>query len=114
MQPAAFCRATQQSFLRLVTTPALQQVYGSGIITNDEAWEKWQMLMALPQVTWLDEPHGMELTWQRLARLKSASPKRWMDAYLAALAHGHGLTLVTLDKDFTSFRGVSVNYLLAP
>lgn len=70
--------------------------------------------MALPQVVWLEEPKGIETVWQKHAALKSASPKRWMDAYLAAFAHGHGLTLVTLDKDFTLFKELSVKYLLAP
>lgn len=111
--PAAFCRATQQAFLRLITTPAVHKVYGSGAITNDVAWEKWELLIALPQVVWLDEPKGLETAWKKQARLRSASPKVWMDAYLSAFARGHAIPLATLDKDFTHFKGLSVRYLLA-
>ena len=112
--PAAFCRATQQTFLRLITTPAVQRHYDSAAIANDAAWATWEALNALPQVTWLDEPAGLAALWQRHARLKSASPKVWMDAYLAAFARGHGIPLTTLDRDFTNFNGLSVRLLLAP
>jgi toxin-antitoxin system PIN domain toxin len=102
--PAVFCRATQQAFLRILTTPAIQKIYGCGVITNDDAWEKWELLIALPQVVWLDEPHGLETLWQKLARLTSASPKVWMDAYLAAFAITAGLRMATLDGDFKKFK----------
>ena len=47
--PAAFCRATQQAFMRIITTPAVQKIYGSGVIANDAAWEKWELsLMVTP------------------------------------------------------------------
>ena len=32
---------------------------------------------------------------------------------IAGFARGHGISLVTLDKDFTNFKGLSVNYLLS-
>jgi len=35
--PALFCRATQQSFLRLVSTPAIFKAYRSDPITNRDA-----------------------------------------------------------------------------
>jgi toxin-antitoxin system PIN domain toxin len=112
-RPIVFCRATQQAFLRLVTTTVVQKAYGSPAISNDEAWKKWELLMSLPQVTWLDEPEELETVWSQYARLRSSSPKVWMDGYLAAFARGHGVALVTLDKDFTRFGGLSVEYLLA-
>jgi predicted nucleic acid-binding protein len=36
-----------------------------------------------------------------------------MDAYLAAFARGHAISLATLDEDFTRFKALSVRYLLA-
>lgn len=113
-RPAAFCRAAQHGFMRIVTTSAVQKIYGSGVITNDDAWKKWESLMKLPQVVWLDEPHNLETYWQKHARLSSASPKVWMDAYLAAFAWGHGIPLATLDEYFTKLPGLSVRYLLNP
>jgi uncharacterized protein len=104
VQPAAFCRATQQSYLRLLTTSAIQATYGSALITNEAAWAKSQELLALPQVIWLAEPAGLEAEWKRAAVLPSASPKVWMDAYLAAFAITAGMELVTADRDFKRFK----------
>jgi uncharacterized protein len=70
------------------------------------------MLLALPQVIWLEEPLDLTTYWRRYASLSSASPKVWIDAYLAAFARGHAIPLATLDKDFTHFKGLSVRYLL--
>ena len=106
--PATFCRATQLAFLRLLTTPAIHQAYGSGPISNALAWEKCQELLALPQVQWLDEPSGLDELWQTFACLNSASPKVWMDAYLAAFAIRQQVELVTLDRDFRRFEAMGL------
>jgi toxin-antitoxin system PIN domain toxin len=102
-QPAAFCRATQQAFLRLVSTPLIQRTYESPAVTNAAAWATCQDLLALPQILWLDEPEVFLEVWQSLAALPTASPKVWMDAYLAAFAIGHAVEFVTLDSDFKRF-----------
>ena len=102
-RPGAFCRATQQSFLRLITTPALHRAYAVAPIGNASAWEKCQKLLSLPQILWLDEPAELSDLWHHLASLPTASPKVWMDAYLAAFAIGHDLEFVTLDGDFKRF-----------
>ena len=102
-QAAVFCRATQQSFLRLLSTAALAKAYGAVPLTNSDALLTLDNLQALPQVTWRDEPPGVLGLWRTLAGLDSASPKVWMDAYLAAFAIAAGLRLVTLDKDFNNF-----------
>ena len=113
-RPAAFCRVTQTSFLRLVTTPSVQAMYGSPVITNEQAWAKWEELIALPQVVWLDEPPGLDAEWKACAALPSASPKVWTDAYLAAFAIAGGLELVCFDRDFRNFtrRGLTMRLLL--
>lgn len=102
-QPVAFCRATQNSFLRLLTTPTIQTLYGSPAVTNAQAWAKSQELLALPQVVWLAEPVALEAEWKRCGCLATASPKVWMDAYLAAFAIAGGLELLTFDRDFANF-----------
>ena len=112
--PVAFCRATQQTFLRLVTTATVQKIFGSGVITNDEALYQWEHIAKLPQVIWLDEPKGMAILWQKYARINSSSPKVWMDAYLAGFARGHGIGFVTLDKDFRNFDGLNLECLSPP
>ena len=102
-QAAVFCRAIQQSFLRLLSTAALAKAYGVAPLTNNDALLTLDNLQSLPQVAWRDEPPGLFGLWRTLAGLNSASPKVWMDAYLAAFAIAAGLCLVTLDKDFKSF-----------
>ncbi len=111
-RPAAFCRATQQSYLRLLTTPAIHTAYGSTLITNEAAWMKSQELLALPQVIWLGEPAGLEAEWKRRGSLPSASPKVWMDAYLAAFAICAGLEFVTGDRDFGRFKEDGLKLIL--
>jgi uncharacterized protein len=101
--PACFCRATQQSFLRLATTPAILHAYGAKGFTNQDAAKLIKTLTSLPAVISLEEPPGLEPRWLQLAKLPSASPKVWMDAYLAAFAIRHGTEFVTLDHDFQNF-----------
>ena len=103
VDPAVFCRATEQSFLRLLSTAAIARAYGLAPLTNSDALGTLDALQALPQVAWREEPAGVFALWRSLASLDSASPKVWMDAYLAAFAIAAGLRLVTLDKDFKNF-----------
>lgn len=101
--PAVWCRSTQQSFLRLATTPTLLKAYGAEGMTNRDALVVLDTLQALPQVALREEPPGVFALWCQLAGADTASPKVWMDAYLAAFAIAGGLTLVTLDRDFRNF-----------
>lgn len=101
--PALFCRATQQSFLRLASTPAIFTAYQAEAITNRDALAALQAFQALPQVDLIDEPLGMEALWWRLAGLAEAAPKRWMEAYLAAFAITATTRLISLDQDFRQF-----------
>lgn len=111
--PAIFCRSTQQSFLRLASTPALLRVYGAEGLTNRDALAALDALQALPQVRVLDEPPGIVALWRTFADLATASPKVWMDAYLAAFAVAGGLRMVTLDGDFRNFstRGLTLELI---
>lgn len=97
VSPAVFCRAAQISFLRLLTTPAIQTCYGSNLISNEMAWAKCAQLLALPQVTWMEEPAGLDPIWDRCASRSTASPKVWMDAWLAAFAIVAGIQLATCE-----------------
>lgn len=110
--PALFCRATQQSFLRLVSTPAIFSAYRSEPITNRDALSALAAFAALPQVDLIDEPSGLESLWWRLAGLPEAAPKRWMDAYLAAFAISGSLRLISFDRDFHQFQEAGLDLLL--
>lgn len=101
--PACFCRSTQQSFLRLATTPVLLRAYDATGLTNREVLNIYSSLVAARSTGFLEEPAGLQAIWHDLARLDSASPKVWMDAYLAAFAICHKIELATFDRDFQNF-----------
>jgi toxin-antitoxin system PIN domain toxin len=113
-EKAFFCRATQQSFLRLLTTQAMVGVYGVPTSTNHRALEIIDQLMASPSVGYVQEPPNVWPTWRRFADLATVSPKRWMDAYLAAVAMESGLRFVTSESAFQSFPGLNPTILVAP
>jgi len=113
LSPAAFCRTSQQAFLRLVTTPAIQECYGIREIANEKAWKVWEDLILLPQVGWLDEPPGLQELWGHYGSNRSVAPKVWADAYLAAFAKAYDIEFLTLNDDFRKFEGLSVKLLSA-
>ena len=103
LAPAVFCRATQQSFLRLITTPQILRAYAVEAMTNRSAWKTFELLRAHSSIVVHDEPPGTVALWHRLAAGDTASPKVWMAAYLAAFAISGGLSFVTLDRDFKRY-----------
>lgn len=111
-RPAVFCHSTHQSFLRLVSTPALLSTYGAEAMTNGDALVVLEALLALPQVCERQEQEGVVAFWHRLASRDTASPKVWMDSYLAAFAISGGLCLVTLDHDFKNYKSQGLDFTL--
>lgn len=107
----AFCRVTQQSYLRLLTTKAVLAPYGRDPLTNAEAWDVYDTLTTDTRVTIAAEPSGLERRWRRFAERPSASPKLWTDAYLAAFAVAGDRALVTTDRAFVQFDGCDVTIL---
>ena len=103
-----FCRATQQSVLRLLTTESVLRPYGIGPMTNAAAWELYEDLLADRRIAWAAEPEAAAVgaRWKLLGAAGAASPKLWMDAYLAAFAIESGQQLVTTDKGFRQFKGL--------
>jgi toxin-antitoxin system PIN domain toxin len=103
------CRAIQQSFLRLLTSSSVLSPYGNPPLTNREAWAVYEALLADDRIVFrADEPPGVESLWRAFAVRGTASPKLWMDAYLAALALAGGHQMVTTDAAFRQFRGLDV------
>lgn len=104
-----FCRSTQQSFLRLLTNAAVLAPYGNPPLTNADAWDAYGAFLADDRIVFHEgEPDGLERLWQGFALRPSASPKLWMDAYLAAFAIAGGYQMVTTDAAFHQFEGVDV------
>ena len=99
-----FCRFTQLTVLRLLTT---ESVMGMDVRKMPQAWDVWDQVEADPRVSFLPEPVGLEQEFRALSRLSSSSPKVWADAYLLAFARASGIKLVTFDRALRS-RGVEV------
>jgi uncharacterized protein len=105
---ALFCRSTQQSFLRLLTTRAVLAPYRTPPLSNKAAWSVYDGLLADERIAWVEEPSGLETTWKKFAGGSKAAPKLSMDAYLAAFAMAGGHQLVTTDKGFKQFKGLDL------
>ena len=106
---ALFCRATRISFLRLLT----QKIAPDYVpLSNRHAWATLDHLMKDDATGFENEPAGLDPVWRQLSETLSASPKVWMDAYLAAFAITGGMRLVTLDKDFRNFEPQGLDLLL--
>lgn len=99
-----FCRFTQLTVLRLLTTAS---ILGEDTLTMSAAWAVWDRTWADTRVALLGEPIELETEFRSRSRLSSASPKVWADAYLLAFAAVAGLKLVTFDRALKS-RGVDV------
>jgi len=90
-----FCRFTQLGFLRLLTN---QSAMRTDVLTQSQAWEAFDALLADPNNQMMDEPGGIDSLFRRETSSDEASTKQWADGYLAAFAKAGNLTLVTLDK----------------
>ena len=107
-QCAAFCRVTQMGFLRLLTN---SRVMREDTLNQKQAWEVYERLRRNSRVFFTDEPIELEDNWKRLTRAAFPGQGRWTDAYLAAFALGHGLLLVSFDRDFGKMTGLQVTLL---
>ena len=103
-----FCRFTQITVLRLLTTG---QIMGKDTRSMSEAWSLWDRIWADDRVAFLPEPEDIEKDFRSRSRLSSPSPspKVWADAYLLAFAYVAGVKLVTFDQ---ALKSRDVNVLL--
>ena len=109
-ETVAFCRITALAFLRLVTNAHVMQ---HAVLTSGEAWALLQEWLRLPEVSFLNEPVGLDEQLGQLSRVMSIRPKLWTDAYLTAFAIAGNHRVVTFDGDFERFSGLNL-LLLQP
>jgi uncharacterized protein len=93
-----FCRFTQLTTLRLLTT---EPVMGRDVQSMTGAWEIWDRLISDTRISFLAEPDGFDDEFRAHASLRSASPKIWADAYLLAFAALTKTRLVSFDRALT-------------
>jgi hypothetical protein len=93
-----FCRITQMSLLRLLTTEAVMG--RDEVLTQLQAWRAYDELLADERVRWFSEPSGLDREFRSRSTHDRPAPKDWTDAYLAAFASAADLTLVSFDQGF--------------
>jgi uncharacterized protein len=107
----AFCRVTQMSLLRLLSSPAIM---GDDAIDRSQAWRTFDQLWADERVLMADEPDGLDAVWRTISARDDKSHKLWTDDYLAAFAQAGDATLATLDSKLHSrYPSVHVESLLS-
>ena len=96
-----FCRLTELTVLRLLTT---ESVMGHETQGMTGAWALWDLATSDSRIAFIGEPAGLESEFhsRSRSRLPSRSPKVWADAYLLAFASAAGLRLVTFDRSLRS------------
>jgi hypothetical protein len=97
---AGFARVTQLGFLRLLTTASAM---GGFPLTNAEAWGIYDEFLQDDRVRIFSELPALNELFRSFTALAQASPKLWVDGYLAAHAVANEATLVTFDQAFRSY-----------
>lgn len=112
-RPALFSRAVENSTLRLLSNPSVCLAYDSPPMTNEQAATLLSDWRSHKHIGCFDaEPEDTRALWLELATSPSASPKVWMDAYLAAFAIRAGHPFATFDTDFRRFETKGLELLL--
>jgi toxin-antitoxin system PIN domain toxin len=102
-QGCAFCRVTQQGFLRLATNPS---AFGAEAVSGTAAWDLYDCFLADSRISFQPEPPALEEQWRRFSSRRSYSPKVWTDAYLAAFARTASMELVSFDAGMRDYPGL--------
>ena len=92
---AYFCRFTQIGLLRLLTNESAMR---EDVLTQRQAWEAFDVLVADPRNRMIGEPTGIDPAFRQQTGSQHAATKQWADGYLAAFAETAGIQLVTFDR----------------
>jgi hypothetical protein len=92
---AYFCRFTQLGLLRLLTN---ENALRGDVLTQLQAWEAFDLLVADPRNRMIGEPAGIDTAFRQQTGSQRAATKQWADGYLAAFAETAGIQLVTFDR----------------
>ena len=81
---------------------------GSTPYSTAQAWQAYESVIGLPEVSFLAEPSGLEPALQKLTLLAKAGAPDWTDAYLAAFASVAHVRMVSFDKEFKQYSGLNL------
>jgi len=104
----AFCRLTALALLRHLTNP---RILGEAALDGGAAWRALETWLALPQITLLGEPAGLDELLGQWAGELDVRAGKWTDAYLAAFAEASGCRMVAFDGDFHRYPGLEFLHL---
>jgi uncharacterized protein len=104
-----FCRTTA---LGLVRVTSHKHTFGGSPMRPADAWASYLKWCAQPMVDLLTEPAGIDELISEWSRQELVTPRNWTDVYLAAFAVAGNLRLVTFDRDFKVFPGLSLLHLV--
>jgi uncharacterized protein len=91
-----FCRITQLSFPRLITTEALMRK--DEVLSQRRAWDVYDRWFEDSRVFFLEEPANLEKVLRGASKQSRPAAKDWADSYLLAFAQTADLSMVTFDR----------------
>ena len=103
-----FCRVTALALLRYLTNP---RILGPVALEGAAAWHALETWLAVPHVTLLPEPPGLEELLAQWAKQLDLRAAQWTDAYIAAFAAASGCRVVAFDPVFRRFPGIDFLHL---
>lgn len=106
----SFCRITALALLGHLTNSRL---LGEAVLSGAAAWGALGSWLALPRITWLNEPSGLNELLEQWSHRLDLRGGQWTDAYLAAFAAASGCRLVAFDRDFLAYPGIEFLHLRA-
>ena len=71
---------------------------GNDVLTQSQAWDAFDALLANSANQLVEEPRGIDVLFRQHTNRDEASTKQWADAYLTAFAEAAGMQLVTFDR----------------
>lgn len=92
-----FCRFTQLSLLRLLTTEAVMR---DEVMTQNQAWAAYDSWLSDRRVIFMEESPDVESIFRSLSSRAYPGPRTWAEDYLAAFAAVSEGQLVTFDQGF--------------
>ncbi len=102
------CRVTALALLRHLTHTT---ILGNAALDGGAAWKALETWLAVPQVSFIPEPPGVDELLAEWAGKLNLRGGNWTDAYLAAFAAASGCRLVAFDDDFNRFPGLEFLHL---
>ncbi len=100
-----FCWVTAMGLVRVTSR---RHTFGGDPLTPSSAWDNYLRWRARDDVSIIGEPSRLEQQISAWVEDGTATARNWTDAYLAAIACGHSMRLVTFDRDFRQFEGLDV------